>query len=203
MVQAPDRLPAFSAAELDLMKRADWLLTKRQIQDKIFALLQLTEKAIEPVWHARQHPLTSIAPWPAAKISRGENYRGLPYLILDYPARFDKADIFAYRTMFYWGNFFSLTLHLQGFFLHDYRVNLYHAASRLMGPEVYISNGPTPWQYHYGEDNYELLNERSKEKILVDPFVKLSVRLPLSDWQELPRLAAERLAQWVEVLWYS
>ena len=48
------------------------------------------------------------------KIAKGENYLQLPYVLLDYPRCFDKENIFAIRTMFWWGNFFSITLHLSG-----------------------------------------------------------------------------------------
>jgi hypothetical protein len=54
------------------------------------------------------------------KISRGENYQLLPYIILDYPSYFSRNNIFAVRTMFWWGNFFSITLHLSG----DHKINL-------------------------------------------------------------------------------
>ena len=50
----------------------------------------------------------------SGKISKGENYLGLPYAILDYPAIFKKENVFAIRTMFWWGNFFSITLHISG-----------------------------------------------------------------------------------------
>ena len=48
------------------------------------------------------------------KISRGENYKGLPWVMLDYPRVFGKEDVFAIRTMFWWGHAFSVTLHLKG-----------------------------------------------------------------------------------------
>ena len=34
--------------------------------------------------------------------------------MLDYPALFKKDEIFALRTMFWWGNFMSITLLLSG-----------------------------------------------------------------------------------------
>ena len=54
------------------------------------------------------------------KISRGENYNGLPYVMLDYPRCFGKEDVFAMRTMFWWGNFFSITWHLKGKYSKEY-----------------------------------------------------------------------------------
>jgi len=48
------------------------------------------------------------------KISRGENYLGLPYLVLDYPRLFRPDAVLAIRTFFWWGHFFSSTLQLSG-----------------------------------------------------------------------------------------
>ena len=48
------------------------------------------------------------------KISKGENYRGLPYVMLDYPRLFGREEVLAIRTFFWWGHGFSVTLHLKG-----------------------------------------------------------------------------------------
>ena len=48
------------------------------------------------------------------KISKGENYNGLPYVMFDYPRFFTKENVFAVRTFFWWANYFSVTLHLKG-----------------------------------------------------------------------------------------
>ena len=48
------------------------------------------------------------------KITRGENYQLLPYVILDYPRCFQKEQVFAIRTMFWWGKGISITLHVSG-----------------------------------------------------------------------------------------
>ena len=48
------------------------------------------------------------------KLTRGENYEGLPYMILDYPAVWEQQHAFAIRTFFWWGHYFALFLHLKG-----------------------------------------------------------------------------------------
>ena len=48
------------------------------------------------------------------KISKGENYKDLPYVMLDYPRCFQKEKTIAIRTFFWWGNFFSINLQLSG-----------------------------------------------------------------------------------------
>src|SRR5258706_1001549 len=52
--------------------------------------------------------------WLSPKISKGENYKGLPWMVLDYPRAFGREDVLAIRTLFWWGHYFSVTLHLKG-----------------------------------------------------------------------------------------
>ena len=114
-----------SAKEMELVTNADWILTKNGIIDKGKTLFgELQEELI-----AHLKTISSLLPVDVTrippKISKGENYNGLPYLILDYPRIFDKQNIFAIRTLFWWGNFFSITLHLGGVHKDEYEKNVY------------------------------------------------------------------------------
>lgn len=124
-----------------------------------------------------------------AKISKGENYKGLPYLVLDYPTVFDKENILAFRTMFWWGNVFSITLHLQGVYKAKHQENILQNIYQSDKKGLYICNGETPWHYHYGQDNYlpvEDLNQAEISHLLMQKsFVKLSYKMPLSNYQNL------------------
>lgn len=125
------------------------------------------------------------------KIFRGENYRGLPYLVLDYPKHFSKNYVMAFRTMFWWGNFFSFTLHLQGKALELFTPKI----QQLKKKKVYLCINNTPWQYHYNKDNYVLLDDLSeteiKKLILEKGFLKLSRKLPLKDHEKLSTFCRE------------
>lgn len=119
------------------------------------------------------------------KISRGEKYLNLPYMVLDYPALFKTENIFAYRTMFWWGNFFSATLHLEGLSLERVRNKISTNLNKLTGKRIYICTGETPWHYHYGKDNYELLTQDHYDFINKCGFLKLSRKIDLKDWKHL------------------
>ena len=105
---------SLSAGELELVCNKDWLLTKQIIIDKVYVLFGVLAQKMQ------QHVLTHNASLPAdvtessPKIARGENYRGLPYVMLDYPRHFEKTATVSIRTFFWWGNFFSISLHMSG-----------------------------------------------------------------------------------------
>ncbi len=106
----------FSDAEMDLMCNSDVILTKNKVVQKIKTLLEELQNGM--IEHTKNHSeiFSNDVFYVSPKISKGENYLGLPYLILDYPRYFKQHDIFAIRTMFWWGHFFSTTLHLSGLF---------------------------------------------------------------------------------------
>jgi hypothetical protein len=101
-----------SAAETELMQDAEIILTKNRILQKMRRLLEevQNQQIAFTKTQALHNKIFRIAP----KISKGENYLGLPYLILDYPRFSSSGDFFFIRTMFWWGKFFSSTLHLSG-----------------------------------------------------------------------------------------
>lgn len=175
--------------EFNLMNNHEILFTKREVQSKLYQLLALTKIKIKESIGAKI-PEFSLNMWPSGKISKGENYKSLPYLMLDYPCSFSKQDIFAFRTMFYWGNFFSITLHLQGRYLDINRESLVGILPQLIKDELYISNGSAPWHYHYEPNNYILLSDSAHNKIRSDSFIKISKKINLAEYKNLPEIAA-------------
>lgn len=157
----------FSSAEMELMNNREIILTKNKVVEKIKSLLEeLQNEIVEDI---KDNPalssteIFSVNP----KISKGENYLGLPYLILDYPRFFKQPDIFAIRTMFWWGNFFSTTLHLSGDFKLRYQKKIETSLVILSEDEYSIGINNNPWLHHFDQDNYKkiaLLNEMTFRK---------------------------------------
>ncbi|MEN9548896.1 MAG: hypothetical protein RIR12_1487 [Bacteroidota bacterium] len=184
-----------SAKEMTLINNAEWILTKNEILNKAVSLLahvqtlQVTQiKALAP----------SVLPaWSSAvpKIAKGENYLGLPYRLLDYPAIFSKKDIAAIRTFMWWGNGFSVTLHLSGSYKLQLQAKIIAHIAHLQANDVYICINDDEWQHHFDISNYKPLNTYSKMEaasiIGTARFIKLAVKMPLSIWP----MAEEKLLQ--------
>ena len=107
--------------ELKLIKDQEFLLTKIKVTAKIRSILLDTKTSLTEEFERGEILLPDEHTFTPGKISKGENYLGLPYQVLDFPASFHKKQVFAFRTMFWWGNFFSVTLHIQGTSLDMYR----------------------------------------------------------------------------------
>ena len=122
----------------------------------------------------------------SAKISKGENYKGLPYVMLDYPRCFGKSDTFAMRTMFWWGHFFSVTLHLKG----QYKSLLMPAVKNQLGllaqENFYISISGDEWRHDFEGDNYIPISSAKQQVIvqnlLESSYFKIAGKIALDEW---------------------
>lgn len=179
-----------SATELELVTNADWILTKNGILQKVKQMLEAVQAEQQDylVKERVNFPAEFIAPFP--KISKGENYKGLPYLVLDHPRYFDKENVFTVRTMFWWGNFFSTTLHVSGRCKELLQPQLINAYSWFAGTDFFLCINDDQWEHHFDENNYRLVKAITSgefEQLLSKkPFIKLAQKYPLQQWEEIP-----------------
>ena len=169
-----------------LAENASWILTKNMILQKICDLLgNLSDHMKEELSHLNlPKEVEQISP----KISKGENYKGLPYIVLDYPRFFTKENVFAIRTLFWWAHYFSVTLHLKGqykeLFIKQVRKNL----SFLSENNFYAGVSKDEWQHAVHGSDYIPLREANEEQLEIifsqNNFLKLSAKLELNQWNE-------------------
>ena len=170
-----------SSAEMELMQNAEIILTKNRVMEKMKCLL-------EDVQHRQVNfsdNLTSEYFNIHPKISRGENYLGLPYLILDYPRIASAANFFFIRTMFWWGNFFSCTLHLSGSTKLLFKDKIKEAYPQLR--DYFISSNGDPWVHRLEAPAYGRIDVMSKEAFYSQSeqfdHIKIAGKHPLSEWE--------------------
>lgn len=176
----------FSLQELDIAEDPYILLIKNRIMEKARGLMEELEQDLNHYLKTTPHHLPEEINLKHGKISKGENYKYLPYVILDYPAFFTRKDSFAFRTMFYWGHFISFTLHLQGHYARKYwQVLVDHLKVVDQEEEVYFCVNDSPWEYVFDKENYRLLNSLKSEKIdshiKNNDFMKISIKLSISE----------------------
>jgi hypothetical protein len=114
---------------------------------------------------------------PSPKISRGEQYRQLPYVMLDYPRFFTRDHSFAVRTMFWWGNYFSIHLVLSGKYKNQFATTILRS---LKAGHWHIGVNADHWQHHFEAGNYQPID--GNEKVSDREYFKLGASHALSDW---------------------
>lgn len=181
-----------SADELALVQNGNWLLTKNAIIEKAVALFGELASHIRQDHHAFLSLLPAEVIAISPRISKGEKYQGLPYVILDYPRVFGREDIFAVRTLFWWGNYFSVTLHLRGRYKAQYVPVLEKHVSLLQEHHFLISITADEWQHDLATAHYtplDQLDQAAFSAILAgNDFCKLSVRISLQQWDQSKKI---------------
>ena len=175
--------------ELNLITNTGFILTKNAVIQKIklfFEELQTCQqKIIENYPISKLNEVTKTSP----KISKGENYKGLPWLVLDFPRHFEIKNTFTIRTMFWWGKFFSITLHLSGRYKNHWQKQIIENYTELAASGFYICVGETEWEHHFEPDNYIMINEFSKEdfqkNIITNSFLKIGKKIPIEQLNKL------------------
>src|SRR5690606_4174551 len=145
---------SLSEQELKMVEDAGIILTKNRIIEKAGLLLAELQQDYYTVLQKPGINLPGEIQQSSPKISRGEDYEGLPYLILDYPRYFTRQDIFAIRTMFWCGHFFSITLHLSVHYKINFANQVKNATGILKENEIHISTGENEWSHHFEKNNY-------------------------------------------------
>ncbi len=193
-----------SQKEMELITNANWILTKNAILKKIdyfFSDLQINQKEWLTQFHG-QFPEEFLQSSP--KISKGEYYNGLPYRMLDFPKIFNQSEILAVRTMFWWGHFFSITIHLAGNYKTLYEKKIITAYSLLKESSFYCCINEDQWEHHFEEANYKLiknLTEQEFEKIILgNSFCKIALKVPLQEFDIVEKILLTNFKKIIEML---
>jgi hypothetical protein len=173
----------FLPPEMELVSSPDIILTKNAILQKIKSFLEELQPKQQDILQQYSLHLPEDVLKISPKISRGENYKGLPWLVLDNPRYFQHNNIFAIRTMFWWGNFFSITLHLSGNNKAELLKKLSAHFSLLGESNFYIYTGQKEWEHDIDPDSYKRISSLNKEEIekivTENSFLKMAVKFPI------------------------
>jgi len=195
-----------SEEELQLVNATKWILTKRIIIEKVNGVFAGLAEVMKAKAGDEKKWLPPAVNASTPKIAKGENYLQLPYVLLDYPRCFDKENIFAVRTMFWWGNFFSCTLHLSGSYKVKFEQALQNNVGVMQKNNFYICINKYEWQHHFEADNYlpvNKLNEAEIKKIITQQhFIKVAAKFSLHQWNEIDVLLEKSFTDILHLLKY-
>lgn len=181
----PETKIALSDKELEMVNDREWILTKQRIIQAVYHLLESVINDINELLLPKWKDLSQQSTSPP-RIFKGENYLGLPYVTLDYPKLFDSDNTLTVRTMFWWGNFISVTLHAGKTYNHRLIEKIKRQRSQHTG--LYVCINEDQWHHHFEADNYQLLQDISSEKLeeMIDKdFLKLAYKITLTEFNEL------------------
>lgn len=187
-----------STTELGLVTNPSFILTKNAVIEKVYALFgqmaaTFTNELVTNKWLPKEVIATS------AKIAKGENYQGLPWVMLDYPRLFNKQDIFAIRVFFWWGNFVSITLQLSGKYQQAYQPQIIQNLTLTQNNNWQLCCNANVWQHHFKANNYKAFNSFTNQELKDLPFIKLAKKIPLEEWDNIDIFLLENFKSLVQI----
>src|ERR1700754_2966749 len=133
-----------SPEEIRLVTEPGWILTKNSIIKKVVGLFAGLSEEYRAI----------LSSEPSPKISKGENYQGLPYVMLDYPRLFCRENVLAIRTFFWWGHSFSVTVHLKGTYREQYLPALQQRWGELAAAGFHVGISEDEWRHEHIPETY-------------------------------------------------
>jgi hypothetical protein len=185
--------------EKNIILNSDFFFSKRAIISKIEVMFEGLRFRLQEITHNNLSILPERVIKSNAKISKGENYKGLPYIVLDFPAFYTKNDIFAFRSLFWWGKHLSFSFHLQGSSFEALKPTLIKNSEKLLHSEFFLCINNTPWEYHFEKDNFIALDQMQEEEIIQRikslDFFKIAIKTGMEQIPEYPDLCVKKMRE--------
>jgi hypothetical protein len=174
-----------SAEEMQLVGNSEWILTKHRIIEKVYVLFGELATQMQQYLEDKKPQLPPALLQVPPKISKGEQYEALPYVVLDYPRVFSKENVFAVRSFFWWGHYFSITLHLKGAFQQQYFPALAAAIAQKKLEGFYFCGTGNEFSFNLNSKHYTMIHKAgmANDSSTSQAFKKLSYRVSFDQWE--------------------
>ena len=172
-----------SDKERELVCNTEWIFTKHMIIQKVYQLYGNLLPDLKIRLDSYENRLPGELFSCQAKISKGENYQQLPWVMMDYPRIFNKTDVFAIRTFFWWGKVFSISLQASGKYRPLLAECLPQSFNYLQEKEYWICVHHSAWEHHFEKENYLPIASLSfadfSRALNTATFIKLAKKIPV------------------------
>lgn len=181
--------------ELDFASSIEYPLLKHEVMLKISALMAQTGQQLSQTFHENQ--LIDLAQY---KITKGERYKQMPYIVLDFPQIKGPDFNIVLRTMFWWGHYFTCSLIVKTSLL-DLEKTVKNIKKL---KKTRILTGSNLWEQELEMDDYSKipdLNKKQMMKLLESSnYMKLSCKINLRHYTSLAGHATEIYSGWANAL---
>ncbi|MEO6307880.1 MAG: hypothetical protein ABIO96_11240 [Nitrospiraceae bacterium] len=185
----------FTHEEAALMADRNFFLAKVQIMAKVRRLLTATHAALKEEVAAAALVTPPNFNSANCQFVKGEALECFPYQYLDFPKHFHDSNVFAFRTLFWWGHHVVCALMLEGEGIKPHKARIVDRFHQLAGQGLELSLAPTLWEWKRGEGYTLPITHDRKAQIAAvlaeRSFVKIVRFLPFSD----PRIQSGQMPE--------
>jgi hypothetical protein len=176
--------------EFEILGDRHFLLTKRKAIDHTVQLLADVKDSLKDL-NKESYSLPDAAWRSMGKISKGENYRGLPFVVLDYPSLFERKNILTFRTMFWWGHYFAVFVMCSGEMMKW--CPLKKLEEKGLKNDYFINTSKDFWNFDLDNGPFIKAEEMRDGSDIEKTHNSCSVarRLEIKDYKKLPELVTD------------
>lgn len=172
-----------SSAELKLVQTTEYPLLKLAAMEKIKNMLQLTANEL-----LLNSAFNRYIGQKQVKISAGENYLNLPYLVADVPKLTSATPHLHIRMLFWWGNYFAFQFFIDAKQLTTNRL----LANIAKAQGVYVLLNDNIWHNNINDDCWKLTSDLADNDyalLMGLNTIKCCGLHPIDDYETLPEAA--------------
>ena len=193
-----------SEEEMQLVRNKGWILTKQKITAGVYDIFGGVSEKMQQ-WVQNNKTIPAAINHLSAKISKGEQYESLPYVVLDYPRYFSREDVFAIRTFFWWGNYFTSTLHIKGRYKDELIKKIRSAITMGKFDNCYLSLTGNEFDFNVEGSSYQLIQKENHQAMAAAmvraSFIKISTRISFDEWNRSGEMLWESFQSYMTVSW--
>lgn len=185
----------FTDEEMALLADQHFFRAKAKIMEKVRHSLMATHAVLkEEVASAALVTPPDFNP-ANCHFVKGEHLELFPYQYLDFPKHFHASNVFAFRTLFWWGHHVVCALLLEGEGIKQHKLRIVDRFHQLAGQGLELSLAPTLWEWNRGEGYTLPITHDRKAQIAAvlaeRSFLKIVRFLPFADPRAQPGLVPE------------
>ena len=190
-------LVMLSKDQIDFLSTKEFFQLKKEADEKVGSLLYSTQGFIQSLWNTQNEwHLPSEASKKPGKVSKGNNYKGFPYQVFDYPSVFNERGIFSFRVVVWYGNFFSVNLILTKSFLEFFQPQL----QKLAGKGIKLLINENIWETDLSSSPFISVEEvhmgNVEEYFKKNESIRLFREFSMNQINSLDRLTVECFNDW-------
>jgi len=173
----------FSEQELALVFNANFIYQKNKLLQNVSILLGELAGTLQDKMLPLRLKFNAELLDKSGKISRGEQYKGLPYLVLDAPFLIKGKEFLICRTLFWWGNYITFNILIKGSYFKSNTLDLMDKLKMNQG--ILFLKGTDLWDNDLSSSGYEEVNDSNISEIANQfndfGFLRLSKKLGFED----------------------
>jgi hypothetical protein len=190
----------FSTKELEIINDTDFFRLKSTVTQKFYQLFGKLIHEIKAEKNLLNFDFPKGMDITNGKITKGENYLGLPYVVADFPKIFNQQGVFTFRMWFWWGNYILFSWHLSGDYLIAQQKFLISKFEDFKKADFLIFIGTDEWQQHISKGSYLALKNVSKtdyEKLITKPFFKICQKIEFQNIEKVIHIGKNTLKTFI------